>query len=149
MAIRNQLNQRPGVAAGIGLACVVLAVGAILLERRDAQATNGYSRAYFTVDDGATLFTDDINKEPPFDHDGKPAVRAMVFTCDGGKTQFVQYLQKIGSSGKAYAYAGAANAVSLLVKKPGSSNWISLADPKAASVCTSTNSSGRPEQVLP
>ena len=41
--------------------------------------------AFYTTDDGATLFTDGADRLPPFDHDGKAAVMAAVFSCDNGK----------------------------------------------------------------
>ncbi len=52
------------------------------------------TQAYYSVDDGQTFFADDINLVPPFEKDGKMAVRAHVFTCDGGKTPFVAYLER-------------------------------------------------------
>jgi hypothetical protein len=52
------------------------------------------AQAYYTIDDGQTYFADDINKVPPFEHEGREAVRAHVFTCDGGRTTFVAYLEK-------------------------------------------------------
>ena len=53
------------------------------------------TRAWYTVDDGATWFEDDAERIPPFDHEGKPAVRLHLYTCDNGKTMFVGYLQKL------------------------------------------------------
>jgi hypothetical protein len=52
-------------------------------------------RSFYTVDDGKTWFVDSAERVPPFDHGGKPAVRAHLFSCDNGKTAFVGYLQKI------------------------------------------------------
>lgn len=52
-------------------------------------------RAYYTTDDGKTWFTDDAERLPPFDHDGRQAVRLHLFTCDEGKTRFVGYLEKL------------------------------------------------------
>ena len=51
-------------------------------------------KAFYSDDDGQTYFVDDLWKVPPFDHNGKTAVRAYVFSYDGGKKQFVAYLMK-------------------------------------------------------
>ena len=59
------------------------------------------TRTRTTVDDGATYFPDDANKIPPFTKDGKEAVRARVFSCDGGKTKYVAYLERITPKAKA------------------------------------------------
>jgi hypothetical protein len=55
--------------------------------------------AYFSDDDGATWFADDINKVPPFTKDGKEVVRAFVFRCGGGKP-FVAYLLRFTPEAK-------------------------------------------------
>ncbi len=88
---------------------------------------------FYTTDDGVTLFTDDSQKVPPFDHDGQQAVRAFVFTCDNGQHQFVQYLQKYSDEVKqqletSRAFGTFANG---LIKRPGDVKWISESDPKA------------------
>jgi hypothetical protein len=51
--------------------------------------------AWYTVDDGKSWFQDDFERIPPFQHEGKPAVRLHLYSCDGGKTTFVGYLQKL------------------------------------------------------
>lgn len=48
---------------------------------------------YFTVDDGATWFADNIEQIPPFMKDGKEAVRAYIFKCGDAKP-FVAYLER-------------------------------------------------------
>lgn len=50
--------------------------------------------AYYTDDDGQTFFVDSVYRVPPFDHNGKTAVRAMRMTYDDGKKDFVAYLQR-------------------------------------------------------
>ncbi len=55
---------------------------------------------YFTTDDSspdaakAALFADSAKNLPPFQKDGKTAYLACVFTCDGGKTTWVGYLER-------------------------------------------------------
>jgi hypothetical protein len=58
------------------------------------------TRVYFTDDDGKTVFPDDAAKLPPFDHNGKPAVKANCFTSDGGRTHWVAYLERFTPAGK-------------------------------------------------
>ena len=83
------------------------------------------TQAFYTTDDGATYFVDDANREPPFDHNGQPAVRAHVFTCGKGAHKWVQYLEKF--SGKSSTPSGNSNMPQVrevVVKKPGSTDWV-------------------------
>lgn len=63
------------------------------------------AKAYYTTDDAspaaamAALFVDDGDRLTPFDHNGKPAYRAHVFTCDGGRTTFVSHLERYTPDG--------------------------------------------------
>jgi hypothetical protein len=57
-------------------------------------------KACFSDDDGQTWFVDSAYKVVPFDHNGKPAVRAMVFTYDNGHKQFVQALVRYTDKGR-------------------------------------------------
>src|SRR6516225_9036515 len=72
------------------------AVGAVILvafqtHTRGVAASS--DRAFFTVDDGNTWFANDAAKIPPFDKDGKQAVRAFVYRCADGTT-FVNHVQR-------------------------------------------------------
>jgi hypothetical protein len=57
------------------------------------------TEAYFTTDDGKTWFADDVKKVPPFDKDGKQAVRAYVYRCAGGEP-FISHLERYTPEGK-------------------------------------------------
>jgi hypothetical protein len=59
------------------------------------------AKAYFTTDDGATQFVDQMDRFAPFDHDGKPAYRVWMFSTDGGKTRFPGYLERYTPQAKA------------------------------------------------
>jgi hypothetical protein len=48
------------------------------------------NEAYYSIDDGATFFADSNTLVPPFEYDGKQAVKAQVYSC--GQTKFVGYL---------------------------------------------------------
>lgn len=79
------------------IAAVVLAFGAYLLWSELFTTTDNPfapAKAFYSVDDGKTLFTDSSDRDSPFDKDGKQALRVMVFTCDGGKTKLAGYLQR-------------------------------------------------------
>ena len=54
------------------------------------------TQMFYTIDDGATLFADDITKMPPFLYNGNKLSGAYPFTCDGGQHQWVQYLETYG-----------------------------------------------------
>jgi len=92
------------------------------------------TKAFFTTDDGNTLFVDDFAKATPFDHNGLQAVRAVTFTCDGGQHHWVQYLEKYANdAGSPAAEARASDLLKaraqgmgkgLLVKRPADLRWV-------------------------
>src|SRR6267154_2521014 len=75
-----------------GLFLVILAFIVFQTHGRGDVATAS-GKAFFSVDDGKTWFPDDAKNIPPFDKDGKQAVRAFVYRCADGTT-FVNYLQR-------------------------------------------------------
>lgn len=102
MGIRETLNENPGITTGITAGIIVLALGVIIWQT----VGNNYpptpiARAFFSDDDGKTFFADSTDNIPPFDHNGKQAVKAVVFTCDNGKTKFVGYLERFSPAAKA------------------------------------------------
>jgi hypothetical protein len=100
MNAREALSKHPGVGIGAAVACVLLAVGIIFLQTRgNSTPSEGDAKAFYTVDDGQTWFADDLMNLPPFDKDGKQAVRAFVFQGSDGK-QFVGYLQRFTPEAK-------------------------------------------------
>ena len=94
--MRETLNRHRGLTSGIALSAVLAAVGFALYDRFGAgrPGPSPTNQAYYTDDDGQTLFADKMDKVCPFDHNGKPAYRAYVFTCDNGKTRFVSRLER-------------------------------------------------------
>lgn len=147
--VRATLLRHPKLVAA-AVVTVVLAVGAFLTwfywpEPRLVAP----SRAWYTVDDGDTRFDDDAERIPPFDHDGKPAVRLHLYSCDGGKTTFVGYLQKLPEETlQKYRDKGVdpasidddelAGDGGWLAKRPGPGNWVnSQSDPDAFRVVVS------------
>lgn len=123
------------------------------------------SFAWYTVDDGRTRFADDVERNPPFEHDGKQAVRLHLFSCDGGKTTFVGYLQKFPEETlRKYRDKGVdpANVEDeelvaeggWVYKRPGDAAWLSdrAADRKFLDVITVRCPDGRagePKELFP
>ena len=107
----------------------------IRLKRFEAERADGLiHRAFYTADDGKTYFTDDAARVPPFFKDGKLAVRAQVFTCDGGKTSFVGYVEMYSPENKQALEKALETGRPpepgklgmVLVKKPGGNVWVAL-----------------------
>ena len=78
----------------IGIGVIVLSIVVYLLRDAFPGSSGGVSKAYFSDDDGVTQFVDSAEHFVPFDHNGKQAYRAWVFSTDGGKTTFVGYLER-------------------------------------------------------
>jgi hypothetical protein len=113
------------------------------------------SQAYFSDDDGQSWFADDTTKLAPFDHNGKTALMAEIFTYDNGSKKFCGYLEKYTPEAQAKLKTAFADAKAhgqspasielfhdhafldsaLLVKKPGAENpWMAFTDPKVSDV---------------
>ena len=96
LGLRETLNQHPGIATGTAIGVIVLVLGYIVFGTAGRGANGGpapvANRAFYSDDDGAHWFADDVTKVPPFDHNGKQAVRAKVYRCDG-KT-FVNHMER-------------------------------------------------------
>jgi hypothetical protein len=95
VGIRETLNQHPKATTGVTAAIVVIALAVIvyqLTRPSGQQASSGL--VYYSNDDGKTYFSDSASKVPPFDKDGKPAVRAYVWKCEDG-TLFVSHLERV------------------------------------------------------
>ena len=75
---------------------IVLVFGFIVWQWRSGSAApgaaSGVPQIFFTDDEGQHWFPDDRRKVPPFDHNGKEAVEAEVYKCDG-KT-FVNHMKR-------------------------------------------------------
>lgn len=158
MGIRERLNHPASVVVVVVLFLLTLFLIWIGRDKESAAQTF-INKSYFSADDGATFFVDDANKVPPFDHNGKPAYRCMVYSKDGGKTLFVGYLLRYSPDAKAKFEAalksndpgksmheGTILAASAEVKAPGQSEWVSATSPAAAAIM---NPAGDPEPVLP
>ncbi len=92
MGLRETLNRRPLLSAGVVALVIVAAILIIYLESGRRSRVDPTAQAYFTVDDGKTLFAADGAQMAPFDHDAAEAVRAHVYLVNG--EQKVGYLEK-------------------------------------------------------
>ena len=167
MGVREQLDKHKNVAIAIVL-IVVLVVA--FTAWRGSAAPAGASgvaaaQAFYSSDDGATFFTAPADLIPPVEWEGKTAVRAQVFTSDGGKTKFVGYLERYSPAAKAQLEksrdalkrgdknAGPAGpaAGDVEIKKPGAANkWVTRRGPAAADVLNVKGpGGGTPEPVAP
>lgn len=92
MSVRKWLNENRGLAIGI-VALIIIISGWLIVRQSMTLFDDGVpGGAYYTVDDGQTWFKGDINQPTPFQHDGKEAVQAHVFECNGKK--FVAYMTR-------------------------------------------------------
>ena len=143
--MREFIKSRPSIAGALAVVMIVGAAVAIFVQARDP--SGGPGQAYFTTDDGKTFFTDKGTKLPPFDKDGKPAVRAHVFECGGKRVvgylsrytpeafQALEQAKAARGTGKPPPNAAALAAIGtygLEVKRPGEAVWVSQADNRRA-----------------
>jgi hypothetical protein len=170
MGLRESMNNHKGATAG-AITVLVLIVAAVAAWQLTGSSSSGASgtagKLYFTTDDGATTFTAPANRLPPFDHNGKPAVRAVMYSSDGGKTKFIGYLERYSEAalqqieaakqaakpgGKMVMSAPRMNAAVIEVKKPGDKDWVdksSAAGVAVMKVAAPGGGTGTPEIVTP
>jgi hypothetical protein len=147
VGIRETLNKNPGITTGATAAIILLAVGFIIYQLTGGGTPGIATEAFYTIDDGATWFEDDINKIPPFDKDGKQAVKAYVYECPG-TDPFVAYLERYTPEAKKALEAAAKSndpnnpvimedvqMTGLEVKKPktGDKGWVKQSNSAASS----------------
>jgi hypothetical protein len=172
MGLRETINEKPRVAVAVAGGLVFLGLVAAVLQLRGSAPPAGpeFTRAFFSVDDGKTWFEGDATKLAPFDHEGKPAVRAYVYRCGG--TEFVNHLERYKPDAKRTLEEaakpdptrtappnnmGAIQAAHLggrEVKRPGDAKWTPAADFRAAGAiiapkCPGSADGGRPEPIQP
>lgn len=171
MGIREKLNEKQNLTIMAASLIIVLAVAFIIYSSFGGKEEPPViaDKGWYTTDDGATWFVDDVKKAPPFKtSDGKTAVRAYVFKCGDGKP-FVGYLQQYSPTAKRQlegqpqediepgygSNGGNATAIMLSgvqVKKPGDRQWVSTQSPASAAVRMTACPDGKagvPEPVVP
>ena len=94
MGLRETLNRNPAITTGVTIAIIIAALIWIFTMNFGGRPNVGVqTQSYFTTDDGATWFADDVQQLPPFQKDGKDAVRVYIFKCSDGKP-FIAYLER-------------------------------------------------------
>ena len=136
MAIRNWIENHQTVTVVVVLAAIVGSLFVALHYSNPRPRWKVPTDGYFTTDDGATCFVESLDTIPPFDHDGKEAVRDFVYSCDGGKHRWVAYLGKYSAEDKAAIESGKIKSdnATMLVRAPGSTEWIPESSPKFAKI---------------
>ena len=174
MSLREAINRNQKLVAALGVVVVLALVGYIVYYSlfQFGNRPPGIGEAYYTTDNGATTFAAAANLNPPFDHDGQPAVRAYLFEC-GGKP-FVGYLERYtpeaikafndltealktakpgGGPPPEVGRAQAMERAGLQIKRPQDKEWISTSGPKAqelrSSIKCPDGGSERPTPVKP
>lgn len=169
MPLRETMNKNP-LVTGIVLLALIAAAGwfafSSLMDKGGQLEPPKYY--YYTVDDGKTTFSVSADEIPPIMHDGKEAVRVRVYSCDGGKSTFVGYLDKYTDEFKKKADAeraqprnaaaktagpgaqgimGPGEVFSRVVKKQGETKWVPMTSPAGGRVAQVMCPSGKIEDL--
>lgn len=144
MGIRQLINENRKLVNVVVALMALSSVAFIIYYQAGANSSLDEGPAFYSVDDGKSFFKADSANIPPFTHDGKEAVQAIVYTVDGGKTRFVGYLMRFTPKGVQHikdqrAKAAASGQPALPgqdpelqenteIKRPGERTWIKISD---------------------
>jgi len=163
MSIREAINKRKGLAVVIAILLTSAGMAAILWMNRNSGYPAALSELYFSDDDGKSYFVDNATKLVPFDHNGKQAVRAYVFTTDNGKP-FVARLQRYSDDAlrrilvlrdkkgdiQSETELAEVMAKGLQIKRPGDAAWVAANSPMAAKISDINAPNGSaPHEIVP
>ncbi|MCI0538169.1 MAG: hypothetical protein L0Z50_23430, partial [Verrucomicrobiales bacterium] len=95
--------------------------------------------SFFTTDDGKTFFVANSENVPPFEFNGKIAVHAYVFECDGKR--FVGFLERYTPEARKTIMAQQHSSFEIEtygreLKKPGDTTWVRASDADALAKVT-------------
>lgn len=155
MSVREAMDRNPRVVMIVVGIAVVLAIGMIIWQLMPEDTSSPTGTPY-SVDDGKTYFIDAADRLPPFDYNGKPAVRAFLMKKGENGEPFVGYLMRYSEAGLAKINAAKAEAEGAAkappggvvvippvpigdprlqeVKKPGSDKWVPRASAEGTAV---------------
>jgi hypothetical protein len=154
MFVRSAISEKKTLSL-IGAICLLVVAGVCLAYQFWPQRKVNHDIMFFSDDDGQTWFKDSFYQVPPFDHNGKTAVIAEVYSYDNGSKEFCAYLAKYTPEAKKKLEAALADATAnnqpvgnvslyhdhgfidsgMLVKLPGPNQpWILFSDPRASTV---------------
>lgn len=162
MGIREKMNNNPGMTTGITAAIIVIALIVIVWQLAGSGAPKLPTKAFFTIDDGATWFADSVKNRAPFQHDGKTAYKVHVFKCAGGQP-FVAYMERYTPEALKKMQQADANPdapppfldpmmmASIEVKAPGTGDkgWINMNTAQAMTITRITCKDGDPNSIEP
>jgi len=152
--IRQKIGEKRGIGVALGVGLILVAAIALAVQHMPEKRAD-LNQAFYTIDDGATWFEDSAYRIAPFDHEGKQAVIAQVYSYAGGGKQFCAYVAKYSPQGKEKLEAAIAKArknneppasampfrdrdfmqSAMLVKSRGTDKpWIPIGDPRARDV---------------
>jgi hypothetical protein len=134
MGTREYIEQKPALMASFAGAALLIVVIVIYHQTvgKPHQNARLLNSAFYSDDDGTTWFIDDASKLPPFDHNGKTAVRAVVYRY-GDDKRFVAYLEEFSDAQLGRVQAAIAAhpeetphwlKTQMQVKKPGDAKWV-------------------------
>jgi hypothetical protein len=160
MGIRESMNRKPGLMLGAAIVLCVLGGFFVFRQWKSGNQDSFSVREWYTTDDGQTWFADEMGKFVPFQHEGKPAYRCHVWTCDGGKTKFVSHLERIPPDIKKQLDGMDPKRAlvmfdpsSMEVKPPltGDQGWVNMRAPHAEAIITPKcpGGTGTPTMVSP
>ena len=151
VGVRGWINQKQSAGAIVG---VLLLAGAALAIFRETRPETPPLKVetYFSDDDGKTWFSDGVSNLPPYDHNGKQAVRCFVFEHNG--QPFVAYLEKYSDTlrSKIQNSNGATDSdlmFGTLVKRPGDPYWIPTSDPRSQLIIKPRAPDGSTDNIQP
>ncbi|MGD0540206.1 MAG: hypothetical protein ABSB33_01685 [Tepidisphaeraceae bacterium] len=154
MYIRNTFSEKKKMSLIAALGLLLLAAVCLAYQYWPQRKAN-LALAYFTDDDGKTWFKESSYRIAPFDHDGKTAVIAKIYTYDNGAKKYCAYVAEYTPQAKQRLEAAVADAQAkgeppssvdlfhqrdfivsaMQVKLPGDNNpWIPYLDPRANQV---------------
>ena len=128
MSLRNKINQYPVIPL-LGVLIALSVCGYIVWDLISGGSPGSLPSswiAYYSIDDGKTIFADKRPPSQPFQKDGKDAYLAIVYTCDRNKTTIVQALIK--RTEETFTHPGSPEKLTRSVsyiKKPGDTTWVS------------------------
>lgn len=164
MSIREVLNRNPAITALLAVILIGAALYIVYVTNKEPAMPKMQTKSFYSIDDGRTYFEEKMGMRAPFMRDGKEAVKVHLFTCDGGNTQFVGYLEKYSddfiskysapatqtAGGGGFGPApgtGPEEVFARMVKKPGEGEWRKWASMEGQEVVKLTCPDGNPESV--
>jgi hypothetical protein len=155
MGVREALNKNKFAGVGVAVLFLVAASAFLAYTEWPQHHFNGRTM-FYSDDDGQSWFIDSAYRATPFDHNGKQAVRAVIYSCNHGKTRFCAYLMENSADDKKQLDAAVADAAKngqppssvnlfgslgiqndMLVKEPGAGHsWVPALGPAGQQVVT-------------